>query len=265
MAGHVLQQELKRRRKRRRWRQFRNLLILILIVGALWQGWNIIHDPNITFGSIQVSGTRKLSNDEILQMAGCRRPINIINLSTSKVERAIKNDVRFVSGKCKYEWSGGPVFHVTVIERSPAIFVSDNYGSYIKIDYEGIIMSVTKGVPDSSAPILLNEYLENVYVGDKVNSPRILAILNFMNGLSFEACHKFSEIKVDEHNNLHVMLKTGMHVVVGILSDVKDKASTFMTIVNELKDNALDVEFIDMRFTKPYIRLREKPKTVTKK
>lgn len=254
--------ELRKRRKNRRWRKIRNMFIFFLIAGATWQTWSYVHDPDFAFGSIQVSGTRKLSNDEILQMSGCRRPINIINLSTSKIEKAIRNDVRFISGKCRYEWPG--VFHITVIERSPAIYVSDNYGSYIKIDYEGVIMSVTKGVPDGTAPILVGEYLENVFVGDITNNPRILAVLKFMNGLTFDACHQFSEAKIDEHNNLHITLKTGLHIVVGILSDAADKASTFMTIFNELGNKSLDVEFIDMRFSKPYIRLRQNPKKVSK-
>lgn len=263
MLNQTIRSELKKRRKHRRWRRLRNFFIFSLIAGTMWQAWNHVHDPNFAFGSIQVSGTRKLSNDEILQMSNCSRPINIINLSTSKIEKAIKNDVRFISGKCRYEWPG--VLHVTVIERSPALYVSDNYGSYVKVDYEGIIMSVTKGVPDSYAPVLVNEYLENVFIGDKVNSPRILAILKFMNGLTFDACHQFSEIRVDEHNNLHVMLKTGMHIVVGILADASDRAPTFMSVLKELGENALDAEFIDMRFTKPYIRLRQGSKKNSEK
>lgn len=255
--------EFYKRKRRRRLRMLRNLFILVLVVGSLYEAWSYVHDPDFAFGSIQVSGTRKLSNDDILQMSGERRPINIVNLNSTRVENAISHDVRFVSAKCRYEWPA--VFHVSVVERSPAIYVSDNYGSYVKVDYEGIIMSITKGVPDSSAPVLLKESLENSFVGDKVNNQRILSVLKFMNGLSFEACSDLAEISIDEYDNLQMVLKTGVKLVVGSLPEAYSKASTYMTIYNEIKGKVLDVEFVDMRYDKPYIRLRQGHKAEIKK
>ena len=260
MKSQVNREKVKKIRRQQRWRMLRNFFIFLLVAGSLYEMWAYVHDPNFAFGTIQISGTRKLSNDDILKMSGQTRPINIINLNTSRVEDAIAHDVRFVGGKCRYQWPG--VFYVTVVERAPAIYVGDSYGSYIKIDYEGVIMSITKGIPDSSAPLLVNETLENSFVGDVVNNPRILAVLKFMNGLSFEACQDFSEVRIDEYNNLQVVLKTGLRVIVGILSDAPDKASTFMMIYNKVKGESVDVEFVDMRFNKPYVRLRQGMKKV---
>lgn len=83
-----------------------------------------------------------------------------------------------------------------------------------------------------------------------------------MNGLSFEACQDFSELSIDEYNNLQVVLKTGLKIVVGLLSDAPEKASTFMMIYNKVRGESVDVEFVDMRFNKPYVRLRQGMKKV---
>ncbi len=259
----TIRSELQKRRRRRRLRMLRNLFIVLFVVGSVYEGWSYVHDPDFAFGDIQISGTRKLTGDDILKMSEERRPINIINLNASRVENAIRHDVRFVSATCRYEWPG--IFHVTVVERSPAIYVSDNYGSYVKIDYEGIIMSITKGVPDSTAPVLLKESLENSFVGDKVNNERILLVLKFMNGLSFEACSDLAQISIDEYNNLQMVLKTGVKMVVGALGEAYTKAPTYMTIYNEIKGKVVDVEYVDMRFNKPYIRLRQGHRTEIKK
>lgn len=260
MSNLSIRNAVQQKRRQRLWRRLRNILILFLIVGTMYEMWEYIHDPSFAFGSIQVSGTRKLSNDDVLKMSGQTRPVNIFNLNASRVEDALTHDVRFVRGECRYRWPG--VFQVTVIERSPAVYVGDNYGSYIKIDYEGVIMSITKGIPDGSAPLLVNETLENSFVGDVVNNPRILSVLKFMNGLSFEACQDFSELSIDEYNNLQVVLKTGLKIVVGLLSDAPEKASTFMMIYNKVRGESVDVEFVDMRFNKPYVRLRQGMKKV---
>lgn len=260
MSNLSIRNAVKQKRRQRLWRRLRTFLILFLIVGTMYEMWEYIHNPSFAFGSIKVNGTRKLSTDDVLDMSGQTRPVNIFNLDTSKVEEALLHDARFVRGECHYQWPG--VFQVTVIERSPAIYVGDNYGSYIKIDYEGVIMSITKGIPDGSAPLLINETLENSFVGDVVNNPRILPVLKFMNGLSFEACQDFSELSIDEYNNLQVILKNGLKVVVGLLSDVPEKAPTFMIIYNEVRKENMDVEFVDMRFNKPYVRLRQGMKRV---
>jgi len=256
LTDNTLRYELKKRRRARYIHWVKAALCFFVALSVSYKAWEYVHDPDFAFGSIQIMGSRKLSCEDILKMSGCRRPINIFNLSTTRVENAIKHDVRFVRGVCRYKWPG--VFYVEVSERSPAIFVEDNFGAYVKIDYEGVIMSISKGISDGSAPVLVNEILENVFEGDVVTSPVILQVLQFMNGISYEACQAIAELNIDKFRNLHVVLKNGLHVVIGALDEVKDRSKTFLTIFNEVREKNIDVEYIDMRFEKPFIRVRQK-------
>jgi len=181
-------------------------------------------------------------------------PVNIFNLDSSKIEDALNRDARFIDGKCRLRWPG--VLEVSVIERAPAIFVKDSRGSYVKIDYDGIVMSVTRGIPDFSAPVLVSEMMENVCVGDVIKNTRILAVLKFLGVVTYDACQDFSEMQFDEYNNLHVMLKNGTKFVVNIFEDVEGKGRDFRSIYEEIKNRAVDVEYVDLRFNKPYLRMR---------
>lgn len=249
-----IRRQLKRRKRERRWRYIRSIFVVVLVAGSLCELWRYVHDPNFAFGSIKIEGSRHLTQGEILKMSEQGLPVNIINLNTSKIEYALNHDARFLEGKCRYKWPG--VLEVSVIERAPAIYIKDSYGSYIKIDYDGVVMSVTKGIPDYSAPILLNELLDNVFVGDTIKNQRILATLKFLGVITYDACKDFAEMKFDEYNNLHIFLKSGVRFVVDIFENVEVKGKAFRSIYDEIKNRFLDVEYVDLRFNKPYLRMR---------
>lgn len=250
-----IRRQLKRRKKARRWRYLRNVFIIILFVGSFFELWRYLHSPNFAFGSIVITGTRKLEQNDVLKMSEQGLPVNIFNINTSKIEYALNHDARFVEGKCRYKWPG--VLEVNVVERAPAVYVKDNYGSYAKIDYEGIVMGVTKGIPDYSAPVLINETVENIFVGDTVKNPRVVATLKFLKKITYEACQDIGEIKIDEYNNLQVVLRNGVRFVIGILDETESRGKVFQDIYEEIKKESLDVEYIDLRFNKPYLRMRK--------
>jgi len=258
-----IRRQLRKRKKARRWRYLRNVFIVVLFAGSFFELWRYVHDPNFAFGSITITGTRKLDQNEVLKMSEQGLPVNIFNINTSKIEYALNHDARFVEGKCRYKWPG--VLEVNVVERAPAVYVKDSYGSYAKIDYDGIVMGVTKGIPDYSAPVLVGEVVENVFVGDIIRNPRVVATLKFLNKITYEACKDIGEIKIDEYNNLQVVMKNGVRFVIGILDEIESKGKAFQSIYEEIKKTSLDVEYIDLRFNKPYLRMRKGENKIPKK
>lgn len=250
-----IKQELNARRRARRWRQLRNLFIAGMIVWTGWETWSYIHSPNLEFGTIEIIGSRNLSPADVLRLSDQYPPVNIFNLDAGKIQKALENDVRFRSCDVDYDILKAAL-RIRVDERMPAVYVQDSYGNFAKVDYAGVVMNVTKGIPDSSAPLLANARLENAFVGDKVTNKDILAVLKFLNGLSFEACEAMLELKVDEYRNLQVVLRQGLKVVVGKLEEADGKASAFLTIFNSLEEKYIDVEYIDLRYAKPFIRKR---------
>lgn len=250
-----IKQELNARRRARRWRQLRNLFIAGMIVWTGWETWNYVHSPNLEFGKIEIIGSHNLTVNDVLKLSRQYPPVNIFNLDAGEIQKALENDVRFRSCKVDYDFLQAAL-RIRVDERMPAVYVIDSYGNYAKVDYAGVVMNVTKGIPDNSAPLLANAQLDNAFIGDKVTNKGILDVLKFLNGLSFEACEAMLELKVDEYGNLQVVLRQGLKIVVGKLEEAAQKAPTFLTIFNSLEEKYIDVEYIDLRYSKPFIRKR---------
>ena len=248
-------QSFNRKKRARRNRIIKRWIITIAVVACSWWAWDYVHDPSFSFGTIKINGTRQLSEREILQISEQGTIVNIFNLNTSKIDHVLNHDPRFVRGESRFRFPN--ILEINVVERMPAIYVQDAQGHYVKIDYAGYVMSITKGVPDDSAPILMNEVVENINVGEVVKNQRILSTIKFMSGLTYEACQDFGQVRIDKYNNLEIILKNNTKFVVGILDEIGDRGKAFLSMYEEIKSKSIDVEYVDLRFNKPYLRMKE--------
>lgn len=60
--------------------------------------------------------------------------------------------------------------------------------------------------------------------------------------------------------NVKVQLKVGFPILLGPIDELQDKSELFMTVFNEIKGKKIVAEYIDLTYSKPYIRLKDKAK-----
>ncbi len=249
----TLREKLRADRRRKRLRLLRLLVYLGIIIGLITAGWRYVHQPGFAFGSVDIRGTSRLTEQDIIAMAGSQPPFNLFTVSADKVRTALAHDTRFQAADVRYMWPG--VLRVIVQEREAAIYVANSYQSYLKLDYSGMVLDVTAAIPDANAPLLVGEDCGNVYIGETITNPRVLNILHFLDKIGHDTNDQIVEIVVDAAQQVRVQLRGGYPVLLGSADTVTEKAAVFCTVFNEIKDKKIQAEYIDLSFAKPYIRL----------
>ena len=152
-SSQSFREQVRRRRRQKIWRLVKLVLFTAASAAACFYGWRFLHSPSFAFGSVSIHGTSLLTEEDVISLAGCGKgPLNLFNASTSRVREALSHDVRFQNAEAAYRFPA--TLQVSVEERQPALYVANSYRSYLKLDYNGIVISVTTTIPDAKAPVL---------------------------------------------------------------------------------------------------------------
>ena len=82
-------------------------------------------------------------------------------------------------------------------------------------------------------------------------------ILFFLHKLDGDARNRISEIAVDDKRQVTLRMRNSLPVLPGTVSELPDKAHLFMTVFNEIKNKNIKAEYINLKFAKPYIKLKQ--------
>ena len=224
-SSQTIREQLRKRRRRKFWHMVRLLVSTAVLAVTCTYVWRYVHNPAFAFGNVSIHGSSQLTEAEVISLAGCGQgPLNLFNASSGRLREALLHDVRFKNAEVAYRFPA--TLQVSVEERKPALYVANSYHSYLKVDYNGVVLSVTTTIPDAKAPVL--------------------------------AGIKCGEIAVDDKQDVKLQLSGSFPVRLGRVQEVSQKASVFMTVFNEIKDKNIKAEYIDLTFGKPYIKLLPK-------
>ena len=249
----TMQERLRQHKRRRRLRIMGRLVAIVLVGYALHYGWVYIHQPGLAIGSITIHGSNLLSEKEAIELGGSTTPFNFFNVSQRRLKEALKHDIRFQNARVDYHWPTS--YEVYVEEREPALYVANSYRSYLQLDYNGLVMNVTTGIPDAKAPVLVGAKCGNVFLGDKVDNQNVIYILQFLQLLSGEARDRIAEIGIDNRQEAKLRMRGSFPILLGPVQKLPEKGAVFMTVFNEIKNKNIQAEYIDLTFAKPYIKL----------
>lgn len=246
-------ERLHQERVRKRWRFVRFLLSLVVLAALLWGGWHLVSQPGVAFGDVVISGSDKFTKQELLALVNCQEPINLFVIPRGKLEAAIKQDVRVADASVSYGLPG--VMLVRIVEREPALYICNAYKSYVKVDAKGLVMDISTGIKDGKVAVLSGATCGNTYIGDTVTEEPILAVLHFLEGLTPEAKNQIVEIVLTNTQKVQVRLRYGFPVRLGEVAEVPKKAPLFMTVFEEIKNKNVKAQYIDLQYSKPFIKL----------
>lgn len=251
----VYRDRLKEERRRRRNRALLRLFGLILFMAAAVAGWRHVHQPSFSFGDIAVHGTARISRADILRMSGAKEPINLFLLSKSRILTALRGDVRVEKAEAFYNFPG--VLNVYINERKPVLYVRTDYGDYARLDGEGLVLELTDGIRDASVPRLSGVSCGNLFIGDRLNNDTIGEALKFLQKLPRDAREQISGLNVNEEKKLVLQMRMGFPVILGPVNELAGKAELFTTVFNEMKGKNVRAEYMDLQYSKPFIRLKQ--------
>jgi len=247
------QEKLQEDRRRDRIHTIVWLLGLLVFAAAAVAGWNYVHRPDFAFGNIVVHGSTQFTTESILQMTGARKPVNLFLVSKSKIQEALQGDVRVESAEVHYDFPS--VLNVYIKERRPSLYIITDYGNYAKLDKTGLVLDMTDGIKDASVPRLAGIACGNAFIGDTLENDTIQEVLKFMDKLKPDAKDQIADMHVDKENKLIIHMRYGFPVMLGPVNELAGKADLFMMVFNEMKGKNVQVEYMDLQYSKPFVRL----------
>ena len=246
-------ERLKRDQRRKRNRDVLWLLGLFLLAGALVGGWRYVYSPQFSFGTIAVHGSDHFSPGELARMGGAAQPLNLFRFSKGAMLTSLRGDVRVEKAEASYRFPN--VLHVYITERQPVLYVRTSYRNYAKLDAEGLVLDLTDGIKDASVPRLAGKDCGNLFIGDRLQDQDIRDVLLFLHKLKADAKEQISELRLDDERKLTLQLRYGFPVMLGPVNELAGKAELFTTVFDEMKGKNVKAEYMDLQYSKPFIKL----------
>ncbi len=242
-------------RQNRRLRLLKITLCFFCFVCIVVGGYQLVHQPWFSFGNIDIVGTRNVKNEDVIRTINLQGPVNLFLIDRTRVKKALEQDFRIEKVDTSYVWPN--ILKIEVTERQPAIYVKSAYGGFAQVDFNSCVLNVSKGIKDASVPFVSGVSIGNAYLGDKVQENDVGKIVMFLSKLDRSLLSRISEISVDGQNNVKIIMLSGVPILVGDVNRIEEKVVTFITICNEIQSKNIDGYYIDLTFTKPYIKVKQ--------
>ena len=208
----------------------------------------------IPLGYIDLKGTDVLTVDDVIFEGRIREPVNVLQVSSSKLEERLSKDIRLsaVSVSRRFPF----VLEVDVTDRIPLAIVQDQFG-YAFLDKDGMVMDTTQSIKKVNVPLITGKRMGNLLLGDSVAGGELDSALDFLNHLSPEGLRVFSEINIGNGNDIKAYTRDGITVRLGSGPDMAGQARLAENMVGDVKARGLSVEYLDANPASPFIKLKK--------
>ena len=220
----------------------KSVFTMVVVSTLTFGGWRLYSEvaqtPYLEVGLIEIEGSRKILNEDVVELSGIERGINILNIDTRAAETLLKTHPFIEDASVKRILPD--TIGIELVERVPVALISAE-GLYA-MDSKGVLFkeySFTDGLdlPVITGPDNSDEWLEEL-------KPGVLELLTILgNGTSRLKVSELSEIHGDPYYGFTLItLKNGVRIDIGS-SDFKGKLSRLGKVL-EMRDGFSGIEFI---------------------
>lgn len=214
-----------------------------------------IKSPFFIVGTVVVEGNKYISVEEVLRIAGVPEHVNIFRLNTTEIQDRLTRDLRVAEVQVERNFPATIAIHVK--ERQPVAFVANQYG-FVEIDRQGVVMAALKNLKEVKVPVITGIRLGDVYVGDQVDAPGLANVLAYLAGLDENVLNQLSEVNIKSPDDLIAYTTNSVYIRIGDSQRLIEKAKLTGEILQEISTKKMIVEYIDLNYTSPIIKIRDK-------
>lgn len=208
--------------------------------------------------TIEILGSEKVPNEEIVTAAGFPWGKNILSLNLESYRKKIEAILCIKSARLSRIFPGG--VRIAVVERKPVISVSKEGKDEkrFSVDEDGVILGAIEKDRDKDLPNLVIP--QEIKVGDRIDRSGIKTILAFRTWLSPEMSPKVATIRIVKNTQLSFMYLWKGHAVevrIGDLDNIKQKMEILEKILLEMEGKGSTLVYVDLRYKEPVVRISE--------
>lgn len=208
----------------------------------------------IPFGYITLYNTTAMTEDDVLFDGNIRRPVNVLQISTSDLEERLGHDLRVQAVHVARE---SPFSIGVAISDSRPIAVAKGEFLYIVLDESGRVIEADSAIKQLNVPFITGKKLGNVLLGETVTDESVQKALLFVKNLSPDGEKVFSEIHIGNPNKITAYTRGGITVYLGDGEHMEEQAVLAENMVGDIKARDLSVEYINANISAPFIKLRK--------
>lgn len=230
----------KREKRKKRILNFILLLFMIILIYLFVFKTNFFDIKNI-----EITGNKKLSNDQIIKASICMKGKNIFKINKNYCEESIKKLAYVKNVKITRKLPS--TINVEIVEREEVAIIP-YIGAFIYIDEEGYVLKIEERKGDVKLPQIFGLKLSNLQVGDCIfdNVERSGNLDFLILGKDAKLLEQMKYINFSNEENTMIELNNGIKVAFGPLNNVKYKLSFLSKILKDIEEKELVVKQILM-------------------
>ena len=242
----------KRARQKQIWARRRRIACLLTVVGVFVL-WLFLRLAPVPFGTIIVDGNEKMSFEDVYRACGAYSYVNVIQLSTDDVEERLKKDLRIADATVTREFPA--TIHVTLTERKPAAVITTLYG-FAYVDKTGKVIELGPQIKGVSLPIMTGKKVDNLLLGDTVTDPTLHAAMVYLQSLPPDIMQNIAEINVGNPESIVAYTTDSIPIHLGSGDEPAERAKLTETLLAEVQENHLAVQYIDTDVRSPLVKTK---------
>lgn len=214
----------------------------------------VLYSPFFVLNHLELSGQKYLTQEDVLKIANLYMGEPLFHLETDNVTRRLSSDLRIESVKVIRKLPD--TLQIEITERVPiATLVGDNL--YLDIDRNGKILDVYRELKSMPIPMVTGLGLHDLYIGDEVDDKLVKKLIVYLNALDEKTTAEISEIAFIDEDYVVAYSTRGIQIRLGKLERLEEKARYTEDFLKDLSQNPLNVEYLDLDYTSPYIKVYE--------
>jgi len=211
----------------------------------------VVYSPLFVLREIHVNGSRYLSREDVLKIAGIYQGEPLFKLETDEVTKRLLQDLRIEEAAVRRHLPS--TLDITLKERLPVATVACEYG-YLDIDRQGKVIDSYRTLKNMPIPMVTGIYVRDLYIGDDVKDETVKGILRFLQQLDEASLNQISEVAIVAPDYLVAYTTKSIPIRLGSMDRMEEKAKLTEEFLKDLSSTPHTVEYVDFNYTTPFIK-----------
>ena len=250
----------KSRRKKSKSRSFSKILwsfikraVIFVLICSAAIGF-VLYSPFFVLKHVELKGQKYLTVADVMKIANLYFDEPLFYLETDNVTRRLLGDLRIESAQVVRDLPN--TLNIEIKERVPiATLVGENL--YLDVDRNCKVLDAYRDLKSMPIPMITGIGIHDLYIGDEVEEKLLKKLVVYLNSIDEQTTAEISEIAFIDEDYVVAYTTRGIQIRIGKLERLEEKAKITEDFLKDLSQNPLDVEYLDLNYTSPYLKIIE--------
>ena len=219
------------------------LLALPVLMLLIWLG---LKQWVFLVRNVEVTGTASVSQQDVVRLSGIRLGSRMDQVDLTAVSNNVESTGKLAFVGVSRRYPSTLVLEVRERSQDAIVLLA---GKIIALDSDGYVVSAGESVPDETLPYVMGLKPSTFRLGQRLNAPdaqldamkAVLEVLKAQNAVEY-----VSELNVEDVNDLRILTRKGMTVLLGDSSQMNAKIAWMVGALRDLESRGENLGRLDV-------------------